>query len=98
MSPDSGADLSRRLMSRGLLIRRSAMPLVESAPDLDSLIERAIENSIRLLDDDTVRRLIEMDSKKPIHDSEEFPSTVIEARSPPLPKPMGLIRTNQAAS
>ena len=60
MSSDSGADLSRRLMSKGLLIKRSAMPLVESAPDLDLLIERAVENSIRLLDDAAVRRLIEM--------------------------------------
>jgi hypothetical protein len=45
-------------MSRGLLIKRSAMPLVESAPDLDLLIERAVQNSIRLLDDAAVRRLI----------------------------------------
>ena len=36
-----------------------------------------------------MRRLIEMDSKKPIHDSEEFPSTAIEARSPPLSEAHG---------
>ena len=65
------------------------MPLVESAPDLDLLIERAVENSIRLLDDDTVRRLIEMDSKKPIDNSQESPSTAIEARSPPLSEAHG---------
>ncbi len=83
MSSDSGADLSRRLMSKGLLIKRSAMPLVESAPDLDLLIERAVENSIRLLDDATVRRLIEMDSREPISNSEESPSTAVDARLPP---------------
>lgn len=83
MSSDSGADLSRRLMSKGLLIKRSAMPLVESAPDLDLLIERAVENSIRLLDDAAVRRLIEMGSKESTSNSEESLGAAIDARSPP---------------
>jgi len=70
-------------MSKGLLIKRSAMPLVESAPDLDLLIERAVENSIRLLDDAAVRRLIEMGSKEPTSNSEESLGAAIDARSPP---------------
>ena len=81
MSSDSGADLSRRLMSRGLLIKRSAMPLVESAPDLDMLIERAIENSIRLLDDAAVRRLIEMDSTERISNFDESTRPAINVTS-----------------
>ena len=69
-------------MSRGLLIKRSAIPLVESAPDLDLLIERAVQNSIRLLDDAAVRRLIEMGSKEPAPDSEESLGAAIDARPP----------------
>ncbi|MFL2955797.1 MAG: metallophosphoesterase [Candidatus Thalassarchaeaceae archaeon] len=84
MSSDSGADLSRRLMSKGLLIKRSAMPLVESAPDLDLLIERAVENSIRLLDDAAVRRLIEMGSKEPTSNPEDSLVDAIDAGSSPL--------------
>jgi DNA polymerase II small subunit len=69
-------------MSKGLLIRRSAIPLVESVSDLDLLIERAIENSIRLLDDDAVKRLIEMDSGNPISKSGESSSAEIDKRKP----------------
>jgi len=82
MPSESGADLSRRLMSKGLLIRRSAIPLVESVSDLDLLIERAIENSIRLLDDDAVKRLIEMDSGNSISKSGESSSAEIDKRKP----------------
>ena len=85
MPSESGADLSRRLMSKGLLIRRSAIPLVESVSDLDLLIERAIENSIRLLDDDAVKRLIEMDSGNPISKSGVSSSAEIDKRKPPHP-------------
>ena len=92
MSSDSGADLSRRLMSKGLLIKRSAMPLVESAPDLDLLIQRAVENSIRLLDDAAVRRLIEMGSGEPTSDSEESLGTAIDET---LPSPSDVNETLQ---
>ena len=62
MTGDDGARLSRELMSHGLLVKRSAIPLIESVDDLDQLIQAALEKSIRLLDDSSVRSLIQSGS------------------------------------
>ena len=62
MTGDDGARLSRELMSHGLLVKRSAIPLIESVDDLDQLIQAALEKSIRLLDDSNVRSLIQSGS------------------------------------
>ena len=55
MTGDDGARLSRELISHGLLVKRSAIPLIESVDNLDQLIQAALEKSIRLLDDSAVR-------------------------------------------
>ena len=52
---DDGVRLSRELMSHGLLVKRSAIPLIESVDDLDRLIQDALDKSIRLLDEPTVK-------------------------------------------
>ena len=62
MTGDDGARLSRELMSHGLLVKRSAIPLIESVDNLDQLIQAALEKSIRLLDDSSVRSLIQSGS------------------------------------
>jgi len=63
MTGDDGARLSRELISHGLLVKRSAIPLIESVDNLDQLIQAALERSIRLLDDSAVRSLIQSGSK-----------------------------------
>ena len=63
MTGDDGARLSRELISHGLLVKRSAIPLIESVDNLDQLIKAALEKSIRLLDDSAVRSLIQSGSK-----------------------------------
>ena len=63
MTGDDGARLSRELISHGLLVKRSAIPLIESVDNLDQLIQAALEKSIRLLDDSAVRSLIQSGSK-----------------------------------
>ena len=59
MAVDDGANLSRVLMSHGLLVKRSAIPAIQSVDDLDRLIQDALDKSIRLLDEPTVRALIQ---------------------------------------
>ena len=86
MTGGDDAELSRKLMSHGLLVKRSALPLIESVEDLDDLIQKALEKSIRLLDNDVVKSLIQ-----PANNSDEKIETMNTAlqtkASPQTPKP-----------
>ena len=85
MTGDDGARLSRELMSHGLLVKRSAIPLIESVDNLDQLIQAALEKSIRLLDDSSVRSLIQSGSNF-IETTEDGETQTKEIQEPPSKK------------
>ena len=85
MTGDDGARLSRELMSHGLLVKRSAIPLIESVDNLDQLIQAALEKSIRLLDDSSVRSLIQSGSNF-IETPEDGETQTKEIQEPPSKK------------
>ena len=85
MTGDDGARLSRELISHGLLVKRSAIPLIESVDNLDQLIQAALEKSIRLLDDSSVRSLIQSGSNF-IETTEDGETQTKEIQEPPSKK------------